>query len=126
MNWDELIDMYLVDDPAVRSPLRDVLEELFASKPLEQWMHELGDETMTGFVNTPAEAVNHPQIEARGIVEYPDDTPPRVGFPALNSDDIDRTDERLPGHGEHIEEVLRDAGVSLERIATFRDAGVID
>lgn len=123
---DDLIEMHATDDPAIRTALRDELEELFARKPLEQWMRELGDETMTGPVNTPAEAVDHPQITARGIVERPDDAPPRIGFPATSSHDIGRTDERLPEHGEHTDEVLREAGLSRERITTLRDANVVD
>lgn len=125
VNKKELINMHGSNDPAVRRAVRDELEKLFARKPLEQWMSNLSAETMTGPVNTPTEAINHPQIKARHIVKRPTDAPPRVGFPALSSDKMDQTSEEIPDHGEHTDKVLLEAGISPERIAVFYDADVI-
>lgn len=122
---ENLVEAHMSDDPDVRAALREELEDLFASRPRDEWLDALSDETMAGPVNTPAEALEHPQIEARNVVEHPDDAPPRVGFPAKSTSGAESTDEWIPGLGEHTEEVLRDVGLSDEDIATLREADAI-
>ncbi len=122
---EELIDAHGTDDPAELAAVREELEELFANRSRDAWLEQLSDETMTGPVCTPAEALEHPQLEARGVVERPDDAPPRVGFPALGSNVPERRDESVPGHGEHTDELLAAVGYDADELAALRERGAI-
>jgi len=122
---DDLIDKHNSRDPSVLQAVREELSELFAQKPRETWMAELSDETMTAPVNTPREAVEHAQIQAREIVKRPNDAPPRIGFPALGSDVFDHNHEWVAEHGEHTTEVLQNAGISDKEISALRDREII-
>ena len=122
----ELADKHMADDPAVREALRADLESIFEARTRDEWVSFLGDvETAFGGVYTPEEALEHPQIEARGYVRRPDDGAPRVGFPVCGSDVSRRDDRELPGHGEHTEAILEAAGHDAERIARLRSEGAI-
>ena len=81
--------------------------------------------TMTGTVNTPSELIEDPQLTARDLFERPAAAPPRVGFPAQSTAAPAGSDESVPGHGEHTEAVLAEAGVATDRIDTLQDQGVI-
>ncbi|QCC58546.1 CoA transferase [Natrinema thermotolerans] len=122
---EDLTDLHGTDDPAELEAVREELETLFATRTRDDWLDELSDETMTGPVCTPAEALEHPQLEARGLVERPDDAPPRVGFPALGSNAPEGRDESVPGHGEHTDELLAAAGYDADERAALRDRGAI-
>lgn len=122
VNRSDLIDKHMAAESATREALRQELQEIFAQQRLDEWMDKLSSETMTAPVNTLADAVEHPLFEARNIVKRPDDAPPRIGSPISSSD---RTDEDVPGHGEHTEEVLQGVGVSEESLTELRDANII-
>jgi crotonobetainyl-CoA:carnitine CoA-transferase CaiB-like acyl-CoA transferase len=122
----ELADEHMSDDPAVRAALRAELESIFAERTRDEWVSSLADvDTAFGGVYTPEEALEHPQIEARGYVRGPDDGAPRVGFPVRGSD-VPRQDGRdLPGHGEHTEAVLKAAGYDAEAVARLKSDSAI-
>ncbi|OLZ42123.1 carnitine dehydratase [Natrinema saccharevitans] len=122
---EDLTDLHGTDDPAELEAVREELESLFATRTRDDWLAELSDETMTGPVCTPAEALEHPQLEARGLVERPDDAPPRVGFPAVGSALPERHDESVPGHGEHTDELLAAVGYDEADRDELREAGAI-
>jgi len=122
---EDLLDVHGSDDPAELEAIREELEALFASRSRDEWLETLSDETVVGPVYTPAEALEHPQFEARGLVERPDDAPPRVGFPAAGPDAPESDDESLPDHGEHTDELLASVGYDETQRAELRDAGVI-
>jgi crotonobetainyl-CoA:carnitine CoA-transferase CaiB-like acyl-CoA transferase len=121
----ELIEFHGTEDRAELTAAREKLTELFAGRSREAWLEALSDETMVGPVCTPAEAVEHPQIEARGLVERPEEAPPRIGFPAAGSDAPESRNESVPGHGEHTDELLASVGYGEGELAEFRDAGAI-
>jgi len=123
---EDLIDAHLTQDPAERRALREELASLFAERPRTDWLDDLADlETMIGPVLTPTEMLSDPQLEARDLVIEPADAPPRVGFPARQSTPPSGSDESVPGHGEHTDAVLQEAGFSNARLETLREAGVI-
>ncbi|SFS87110.1 CaiB/BaiF CoA transferase family protein [Halostagnicola kamekurae] len=122
---EELIDAHGTDDAAELEAVREEVESLFAGRTRDAWLEALSDETMTGPVCTPAEALEHPQLEARGIVERPDDAPPRVGFPAVGSATPESLDESVPDHGEHTDELLASVGYGEDERAALRDRGAI-
>ena len=120
-----LIDAHGTDDPAELEAVREELESLFASRSQEEWLEALSDETMVGPVCTPAEATEHPQLEARGLIERPADAPPRVGFPAAGSNVPESHDESVPGHGAHTDALLASVGYDEDELADLRESGVI-
>lgn len=122
---EEWVGEHMTGDPDRRAALREALTELFAERPLEAWLDELSDQTMTGPVLTPAEAFEHDQLDER-VVKRPDDAPPRIGFPAKGTDVPTDTDESVPGHGEHTDAVLRAAGLDDEEIESLRDSGAVN
>jgi len=122
---EDLLDVHGSDDPAELEAIRDALEELFASRSRDEWLETLSGETMVGPVYTPAEALDHPQFEVRGLVERPDDAPPGIGFPAAGSDAPERDDASIPGHGEHTDDLLASVGYDADHRAALRDDGVI-
>jgi crotonobetainyl-CoA:carnitine CoA-transferase CaiB-like acyl-CoA transferase len=105
--------------------LHEEVAAIFAEKTREEWVEHLSDETMTAPVNTPEEMVQHAQFLDRGIVEHPDDAPPRIGFPALSTEEPEESPTDVPGHGEDTEALLREAGYDDETIEKLRDADVI-
>jgi len=123
---EDLIEVHGTEDPDELAALHEELEDLFAERPREAWLDLLDDvDAAVGPVNTPAEMVEEPQLSARGLIRRPADTPPRVGFPYRSSAGPDATDESIPGHGEHTDELLGECGYSAEEVEGLRDDGVV-
>ena len=119
VDHDELTDEHGTDDPATREALRETLEAVFAARTQAEWEADLGAiDATVGPVHTPAEAVDSPQVGARGVIETADDAPRRIGFPARSSAPSDGVPESVPAHGEHTEAVLREHGfgTAIERL----------
>jgi crotonobetainyl-CoA:carnitine CoA-transferase CaiB-like acyl-CoA transferase len=123
---DDLMGYHMTEDEVELAALREELETMFRERTRDEWVEALVDEdAAVDGVYTPAEALSHPQIEARGYVERPDDAPPRVGFPARGSDiDHENPAGPAPEQGAHTDEVLTAAGVSEARLAELREDGV--
>lgn len=122
----DLVSAHMTDDPAEREALREELSNLFTGKTRDEWVEQLADvDAAFGGVYTLTEALEHPQLASRGIIQRPDDGRPRIGFPAV-TDRAPESDESLPAQGEHTEAVLRDVGLSPFNIDTLRRDGVID
>jgi len=122
----ELAEEHGAEDPAVRAALREELEAIFRSKSRDEWVEFLEgtDATVEG-VYTPAEAVEHPQIRARGLIEASPGNAPRVGFPVSGTDIREGEAGSVPGHGEHTDDLLAAAGYGADRIDSLREAGAI-
>jgi len=123
---EDLVEAHGTEDPAELSALRQEIEELFAERPRDEWLDRLADvDAAVGPVNTPAEMVDDPQLDARGVFRRAEGAPPRVGFPARSSTGSTGPDESLPGHGEHTGELLRKHGYGDDEVEALRDDGVI-
>lgn len=123
---DDLIDAHGTEDSAELAALREALDELFAERPRDEWLEMLADvDAAVGPVNTPAEMVEDPQLDARGLFQRAEGAPPRVGFPARTSTESPGPDESIPGHGEHTGELFRQQGYTDDEIDTLREDGVI-
>lgn len=121
---EEWVSLHGTEDPAERAALREELESLFAERTRDEWVEALGGaDAAVGGVFSPAEAVEHPQVEARGIVVRGDGEA-RVGFPATGNA-VEHADGPLPAQGEHTETLLREAGYGDDEIAALRDADAI-
>jgi crotonobetainyl-CoA:carnitine CoA-transferase CaiB-like acyl-CoA transferase len=123
----DLIEAHGTEDPAERRALREELRAIFAERTREEWAETMADvDTAVDGVYTPAEALEHPQIEARGYVERPEGTAPRVGFPVCGSEIPDPEGVRPPEHGEHTEPLLREAGLDEAELERLRTAGAVN
>jgi crotonobetainyl-CoA:carnitine CoA-transferase CaiB-like acyl-CoA transferase len=123
---EDLLDSHMTDDPAQVAALREELETLFASRTREEWVEAVGDADATvDGVYTPAEALEHPQVEAMGIVEEREGSLSRVGYPARGEGIPDGPLGGAPGHGEHTGELLREVGLPDTRIDNLAEAGVV-
>ena len=102
-----------------------VLDELFASRDLAEWIEALqGLTTPWTVVQTAAEAANDPQVVANGLVATTLGHYPIVRSPAQF--DGQRPDlQRAPQHGEHTEEVLLALGRDWDAIVALKDAGAV-
>ena len=123
----DLTDKHMTGDPAEREALREELAEIFQSRTRDEWVEAMADvDAAVDAVYTPAETVEHPQIEARGYVERPADAPPRVGLPVCGSAVSRGNVGSAPGHGEHTDAVLSAAGLEADDIERLRDIGAIN
>lgn len=123
----DLADMHMTGDPAELAALREELESIFAERTRSEWVDALGDvDAAVDGVYRPAETFEHPQIDARGYVERPDDGAPRVGFPLAGSDVSHGALGEPPGHGEHTDELLREVGFDDDEIERLREAGAVN
>jgi crotonobetainyl-CoA:carnitine CoA-transferase CaiB-like acyl-CoA transferase len=103
----------------------DLLDELFASRDLAEWVVLLaGLTTPWTVVQTAAEAANDPQVVANGFVASVEGRYPLVRSPA-QFDGLRPDLERAPQHGEHTEEVLLELGRSWDDIAALKAAEAI-
>lgn len=122
----ELRAVHGTDDPAERSALREELAALFAERARDDWLDRLADtEAMVGPVNTPRELLADPQIDARDLVERPDDGAPRIGFPARFSAGRTTPDWPAPNLGEHTDELLGALGLDDSTLEELRKEGVV-
>jgi crotonobetainyl-CoA:carnitine CoA-transferase CaiB-like acyl-CoA transferase len=113
-----------------RGALIPLIEERFASAPLEEWAARLDAHGVTwGPVATLPEVVRDPQVRAVGAFAEIDD--PVVGAyetiaTPFHIDGVDATPAGpSPDVGAHTAQVLADAGMSAEEIADLRERGII-
>jgi crotonobetainyl-CoA:carnitine CoA-transferase CaiB-like acyl-CoA transferase len=122
---EDLLDYHMTDDEAELAALREELESLFAGRTRDEWVEAIGDaDAAVDGVYTPAEALDHPQVEAMGVVEEREGSLPRVGFPARGEGVPDGPVGGAPGHGEHTVELLREAGLSETDVDDLVEAEV--
>jgi alpha-methylacyl-CoA racemase len=119
---EDLVSEHMNTDPATMQALREELEAVFEERTREEWVEALGDKDATvDGVYTLKEAIEAAQFNERGVIR--DEERPRVGFPAvLNTPE---SDESIPDHGEHTDDVLRAVGYDSTTIEQMREKGVI-
>jgi len=127
------------DDPRFRGPverlrhrdaLTDEMERALAAADVGHWVDVLnGVGVPTGPVLDLAQVFSDPQVLAREmLVELPHPevgTFKTTGLPVKLSDTPGAIRRSPPLHGQHGEEVLREAGFSPDEIAALREAGVL-
>jgi crotonobetainyl-CoA:carnitine CoA-transferase CaiB-like acyl-CoA transferase len=137
----QLIDrMDMIEDPRFkdnqsrvknRDELNQILNEIFETRMAEEWLTLLEEAGLPcGPINSIPEVFQHPQIEARGLVQEVDH--PQTGKVSLTGFPykLSRTPVELrlapPGLGEHNQEILVDLlGYSEDQVKRFKAEGVI-
>ena len=107
-----------------------ILDEAFLGAPASVWVERLNAIGMfASLVQSHAQVAADPQVRANGYIQ---DVPRADGPPVpLAASGISVDGEPLairglaPGHGEHTEAVLLEAGYTWDDIVTLRDGGVI-
>ncbi|MDO8669989.1 MAG: CoA transferase [Dehalococcoidia bacterium] len=107
-----------------------ILDEIFATRPSEDWLHTLGEfDLICAPVNSYMDLASFPQaLENDYIVDYDHPTygPIKmVGLPVSLSKTPGNPFHPAPGHGEHTDEVLKSLGYSPDEIQTMKDELII-
>lgn len=120
----DLVSKQYAADPAEREAVREAIADVFLARTRDEWEKELGDtDAMVAPVYTIAETLDSEQARDRDLVWGEDN--PRVGFPARTRHEIPRSEEWLPGLGEHTEDVLLACGFDESEIDALRSDGAI-
>jgi len=101
--------------------------ELVASRTLAEWRDLLATADLPiEPVLTAAQAAEHPQLQARGLLHRAEDGLYRLAFPARFAAARPRTAERVPDLGEDTDAVLEELGVGAAALSRLgrRRAGV--
>jgi crotonobetainyl-CoA:carnitine CoA-transferase CaiB-like acyl-CoA transferase len=106
------------------------LRALFLSRTRDEWVAELEEiETCFGPVNSLAEALQDPQVQALGTVRWADYGPGgEIGTLALTPhiEDVEfEVRHAPPSLGEHTRDILLAAGYSEDEVTRLRSAGAI-
>jgi crotonobetainyl-CoA:carnitine CoA-transferase CaiB-like acyl-CoA transferase len=143
-NWERIADVLghpeWRDDPRFvdngarmqnLSPLTDLMAEVLRTRTRDQWIAAFDAAGVpAGPVHTIGEALNHPQVQARGMVvdvEHPQAGPTRaLGCPVHFSETPTSVRRHAPMLGEHSRELLREYGYSDDEIDAFAAEGVIE
>ena len=128
----------ILDDPRFKDwptrieneqALRDVIETAFAEADADTWEVRLAEAgAPASRINTLADAVAHPQLEHRDVLQEVDGPYGRMkvfgsGFKlAHGGGEVTRAPALL---GEHADEVLAEAGYSDAEVAELREAGIV-
>ena len=128
-----------IEDPLYAKPserarnaagLIEQLDAIFATKTREEWggIFDAEIDLWWAPVQSIEEVIADPQVTAAGsFVEVPDGVSTTM-LPATPVDfDVNSWTPRsmAPEHGEHTDEILREAGRSAEQIAALREQGVV-
>ena len=110
-------------DPRRWGPLRERLTTLFASQPRQHWVDLLeGSDACFAPVLTPAEALEHPHMAARGIYAKTDGVLQAAPAPRFSGTPAP-VPGKVPQRGEQGREILHAIGISAEEIACLLPAG---
>ena len=113
-----------------RATLVPLLEEAVRQRPRDAWLAALeAAKVPCGSINSIGEALADPQAQARGaVVELPHPLTPRlrvIASPMKLSATPVQYRMAPPLLGQHSDDLLREAGCSVEEITNWREAGVI-
>jgi crotonobetainyl-CoA:carnitine CoA-transferase CaiB-like acyl-CoA transferase len=110
--------------------LRQELQQIFATKTLEEWMEIAVDADIPiGPTNRVSDLMTDPQIRAREIL-YPSEHPSAgpflyVGTPVVVQGQPFEIRRHSPELGEHTAEILGELGYASSQVDAWKEAGVV-
>jgi crotonobetainyl-CoA:carnitine CoA-transferase CaiB-like acyl-CoA transferase len=112
-----------------RDELVDILDEVFASRTLAEWVKTLTGQRLpwAPFQSIP-ELVDDPQIEPNGyigVVEVEGGTPFRLPTGAVQFDERPTALRRAPELGQHTDELLAELGYSWDDVVNLKVSGAV-
>jgi len=112
------------------SQLTAILDEVFASEPMDHWYDVFSGLHVTfGAVRDPQQVVDDPQVRANDIIVPLEGAGGKITSTISSPFQIDGVAKaparRAPELGEHNDEVLRDLGFSAGEIEGLRAGGVL-
>jgi len=110
--------------------LTAILDDVFASQPMSQWVEVFEQGHITfGVVRAPSEVVKDPQLQANGIVVPLEGAGGNLNFTISSPIQLHGVAKvpakRAPEIGEHNEEILKELGFQTEQIDEFVVSGVL-
>ncbi len=119
-----------VDRARNHEVLTALLDEVFATQTLSQWMEVFASEPDMFWspVNSPEEILNDPQLaHAGGLIEVPngDGTTTMINSPADFHGTPGQPRSTAPDLGEHTRDILRDIGRSDSEIEILTSTGIV-
>jgi crotonobetainyl-CoA:carnitine CoA-transferase CaiB-like acyl-CoA transferase len=107
----------------------EILDEVFASAPLEEWRQRLATfEGQWCVVQHTLEAVDDPQTVANGYMqdcETSTGTPFQLVAAPVQYDEEPATTKRAPEFNEHGDEILQDLGLDWDAIVDLKVRGIV-
>ena len=109
-----------------QDPLKRYFEAEFASKTLDAWVLFLKDVDLCWApVRSLKDAMSDPYTIARGMVLTDDFGNKHLGIPIRFADEPGHADLRVPGYGDHSQDLAREAGLNATEIAQLIAKGAI-
>lgn len=112
-------------DLAHQAQLREKLQALFSTRTADEWdaLLSSADCCFTRVIS-PQEALDDPQIQARGMAGLSDDGVPWMRSPVrMNNETVIRT--KAPEYGEHTATVLQEMGFDATTIESLHQSGAV-
>lgn len=129
---------WLEDPRFERNPLRvknadalqELIEAIFITRTTAHWVEKLDAAGVPGGpVYTYDQTLSDPQVQHRRMVhdiEHPKIGPMKtLGLPIKSNGELTQIRQAAPLHGQHTEEVLRDAGFGADQVRALLAGGVV-
>lgn len=129
---------WLEDPRFERNPLRvknadalqELIEAIFITRTTAHWVEKLDAAGVPGGpVYTYDQTLADPQVQHRRMVhdiEHPKIGPMKtLGLPIKSNGELTQIRQAAPLHGQHTEEVLRDAGFGADQVRALLAGGVV-
>src|SRR5262245_14295196 len=113
-----------------RSQLTAILDEVFASQPIERWYEVFSGLHVTfGAVRGPQEVINDPQLRANDIIVPLEGAGGKLTSTISSPIQVHGVSKvsarRAPEIGEHNEQILKELGFDAAQIDGFRASGAV-